>query len=158
MLLQVRMEATYWEAGWQHWIYCAEPISKAFNGHTAQHHCCCLWCVLRRSTQWRNEKLPKWENRINYTAIAMHFINLSFIVFSGKKDLGFAKYTLPVPDPEPPQPSNVPPDSHAIQCSISPPSGTVLDAFDISCKLSSFCSAGCFYCFKTDTGEKVLHC
>ncbi|KAF7662063.1 hypothetical protein LDENG_00247400, partial [Lucifuga dentata] len=39
-------------------------------------------------------------------------------------------------------------------CSISPPTGTVLDAFDITCQASSFCSAGCLYCFKS----KHLRC
>uniref|UniRef100_A0A8D3EA04 Polycystic kidney disease protein 1-like 2 n=1 Tax=Scophthalmus maximus TaxID=52904 RepID=A0A8D3EA04_SCOMX len=41
--------------------------------------------------------------------------------------------------------------------SISPTSGTVLDAFNITCKPSPFCSAGCFYCFKTDQGEIVIY-
>ncbi|XP_022621079.1 polycystic kidney disease protein 1-like 2 [Seriola dumerili] len=79
--------------------------------------------------------------------------NISVIAY-GKKKPGFAKYTLPLPGPEP---TDAPTDSSPPSCSISPTSGTVLDAFDITCKPSSFCSEGCFYCFKTDTG-KHLRC
>nr|XP_020466514.1 polycystic kidney disease protein 1-like 2 [Monopterus albus] len=67
----------------------------------------------------------------------LHNIN---VIAYGKKEPGFARYTLPLPIP------------HTPSCSISPPSGTVLDAFDITCTPSSFCSAGCFYCFQTNTG------
>uniref|UniRef100_A0A8C4HVJ1 Polycystic kidney disease protein 1-like 2 n=1 Tax=Dicentrarchus labrax TaxID=13489 RepID=A0A8C4HVJ1_DICLA len=83
-----------------------------------------------------------------------------------KKQPGFAKYTLPIPGPEPTEPAaqlvsgvtaDAPTDPSPPFCSISPPTGTVLDAFDITCKASSFCSTGCLYCFKTDTG-KHLRC
>ncbi|KAK2920185.1 polycystin-1-like protein 2 isoform X2 [Channa argus] len=77
------------------------------------------------------------------------------VIAYGKKEPGFVKYTIPIPGPESTQP--VPTVSHPISCSISPPSGTVFDAFKITCKQSLFCSAGCFYCFKTDTG-KYLRC
>uniref|UniRef100_A0A8C7X7D8 Polycystic kidney disease 1 like 2a n=1 Tax=Oryzias sinensis TaxID=183150 RepID=A0A8C7X7D8_9TELE len=40
-------------------------------------------------------------------------------------------------------------------CSISPPSGTVLQTFDITCEAKSFCEAGCLYCFKTSTGKDL---
>ncbi|XP_078480345.1 LOW QUALITY PROTEIN: polycystin-1-like protein 2, partial [Lampetra planeri] len=43
----------------------------------------------------------------------------------------------------------------APSCSISPPSGTVLDAFDITCQPTSFCSSGCVYCLKTDKGSHL---
>ncbi|GAA6233697.1 polycystic kidney disease protein 1-like 2 isoform X1 [Lates japonicus] len=86
------------------------------------------------------------------------------VIVYGKKDPGFARYTLPVPGPEPTEPAtdpgvttDAPSDSSPPSCSISPTSGTVLDAFDITCKPSSFCSAGCLYCFKTDSG-KHLRC
>ncbi|XP_070762062.1 polycystin-1-like protein 2 [Enoplosus armatus] len=89
--------------------------------------------------------------------------NISVIVY-GKTEAGFAKYTLPIPGPEPTEPAtnsgattDTPADSRPPSCSISPLSGTVLDAFDITCKASSFCSAGCVYCFRTDTG-KHLRC
>ncbi|XP_075966222.1 polycystin-1-like protein 2 [Anarhichas minor] len=83
--------------------------------------------------------------------------NISVIAY-GKNTSGFAKYTLPIPGPEPTEPAaEAPADNQPPSCSISPPSGTVLDAFDITCKSSSFCSTGCFYCFKTDTG-KHLRC
>ncbi|XP_054473206.1 polycystic kidney disease protein 1-like 2 [Anoplopoma fimbria] len=76
-----------------------------------------------------------------------------------KNELGFAKYTFPIPGPEPTEPAatDAPADNRPPSCSISPSSGTVLDAFDITCKSSSFCSRGCLYCFKTDTG-KHLRC
>lgn len=82
-----------------------------------------------------------------------------FFYFTGKKEPGFAKYTFPIPGPEPTEPAatDAPTDPSPLSCSISPPSGTVLDAFDITCEASSFCSTGCFYCFKTDAGENV-HC
>lgn len=80
-----------------------------------------------------------------------------FLFFTGKNEPGFAKYTLPIPGPEPTEPAAIeaPADARAPSCSISPPSGTVLDAFDITCETSSFCSTGCSYCFKTDTGENT---
>ena len=90
------------------------------------------------------------------------YLFVSFVSFiSGKKEPGFAKFTLQVPGPEPTEPvvtTDVPTDATPPSCSISPTSGTVLDAFDITCKPSSFCSAGCFYCFRTNTGENVVHC
>uniref|UniRef100_A0A668V1H7 Polycystic kidney disease 1 like 2a n=1 Tax=Oreochromis aureus TaxID=47969 RepID=A0A668V1H7_OREAU len=79
------------------------------------------------------------------------------------KEPSFVKYTLPIPDPEPTEPptnlvftTDAPMDPSVPSCSISPPSGTVLDAFDITCKTTSFCSTGCLYCFKTNTGESVV--
>ncbi|XP_068452137.1 polycystin-1-like protein 2 [Clinocottus analis] len=87
---------------------------------------------------------------------ALH--NISVIAY-GKDMPGFAKYTFPIPGPEPTEPAatEAPADNRPPSCSISPPSGSVLDAFDITCKSSSFCSTGCLYCFKTDTG-KHLRC
>ncbi|XP_019742004.1 polycystic kidney disease protein 1-like 2 [Hippocampus comes] len=79
-----------------------------------------------------------------------NLLNITVIV-QGKSEQGYARYTLPIPDPEP----TVTP-SHPT-CSIFPLSGTVLDSFDITCQASSFCSSGCLYCFKTDTG-KHLRC
>ncbi|XP_015238922.1 PREDICTED: polycystic kidney disease protein 1-like 2 [Cyprinodon variegatus] len=64
----------------------------------------------------------------------------------GKKVPGFIKYSIPIPA-APAVPT----------CSISPQSGNVLDAFEITCELTSFCSTGCLYCLKTDTG-KHLRC
>lgn len=77
--------------------------------------------------------------------------------FAGNKEPGFARYTIPVPVLEPTVPvvTDAPADSSPVSCNIFPPTGTVLDAFDITCKASSFCSAGCSYCFRTDTGENV---
>uniref|UniRef100_A0A8C9XN42 Polycystic kidney disease 1 like 2a n=1 Tax=Sander lucioperca TaxID=283035 RepID=A0A8C9XN42_SANLU len=82
-----------------------------------------------------------------------------FFFFTGKSEPGFAKYTLPIPGAEPTEPAatDAPAEPRPPSCSVSPPSGTVLDAFDITCKASSFCSTGCLYCFKTDTG-KHLRC
>ncbi|KAK5935294.1 hypothetical protein CgunFtcFv8_020669 [Champsocephalus gunnari] len=84
--------------------------------------------------------------------------NISVIAY-GQNEPGFAKYTLPVPGPEPTEPAatDAPAELSPPSCSISPESGTVLDAFDITCQASSFCSTGCLYCFKTDTG-KHLRC
>ncbi|XP_061669953.1 polycystin-1-like protein 2 isoform X2 [Syngnathoides biaculeatus] len=76
------------------------------------------------------------------------------VIVQGKSELGYAKYTLPIPDPEP---TEAPPDVVPPTCRIFPLSGTVLDSFDISCQASSFCSSGCQYCFKTGTG-KHLRC
>ncbi|XP_061738629.1 polycystin-1-like protein 2 isoform X1 [Nerophis ophidion] len=84
------------------------------------------------------------DNLLNITVIAQ-----------GTSDLGYARYTLPIPDPEPT--TQAPADPQPPTCSISPPSGTVLDAFDITCQAGSFCPSGCLYCFKTDTG-KHLRC
>ncbi|XP_076743594.1 polycystin-1-like protein 2 [Maylandia zebra] len=79
-----------------------------------------------------------------------------------KKEPGFVKYTLPIPDPEPTEPptnsvvtTDALMDPSVPSCSISPPSGTVLDAFGITCKTTSFCSTGCLYCFKTNTGTHL---
>ncbi|XP_059209203.1 polycystin-1-like protein 2 [Centropristis striata] len=84
--------------------------------------------------------------------------NISVVAY-GKNEPGFVRFTLPIPDPEPTEPvvTVAPTEPRAPSCSISPPSGTVLDAFDISCAVNSFCSSGCIYCFKTDTG-KHLRC
>nr|XP_057945528.1 polycystin-1-like protein 2 isoform X3 [Doryrhamphus excisus] len=84
------------------------------------------------------------DNLLNITVIA-----------KGKSELGYARYSLPIPDPEPA--TEAPADPVPPTCNISPPSGTVLDAFDITCQSGSFCSSGCVYCFKTDTG-KHLRC
>ncbi|XP_005741746.2 polycystic kidney disease protein 1-like 2 [Pundamilia nyererei] len=79
-----------------------------------------------------------------------------------KKEPGFVKYTLLIPHPEPTEPptnsvvtTDALMDPSVPSCSISPPSGTVLDAFDITCKTTSFCSTGCLYCFKTNTGTHL---
>eukprot|EP00066_Takifugu_rubripes_P019390 XP_011608656.1 PREDICTED: polycystic kidney disease protein 1-like 3 [Takifugu rubripes] len=84
------------------------------------------------------------------------FRNISVVVY-GKTEPGFASYTLPIPDAEPTKPSatGAPADPSPPSCSISPSSGTVLDAFDITCSASAFCSTGCSYCFKTDTGNHL---
>ncbi|KAK2854028.1 hypothetical protein Q5P01_006689 [Channa striata] len=92
-----------------------------------------------------------------YLKMSRDMLKNIHVIAYGKRESGFVKYTIPIPGPEPSQPSEVPTVPHPILCSISPPSGTVFDAFKISCKQSSFCSAGCFYCFKTDTG-KHLRC
>ncbi|XP_038154610.1 polycystic kidney disease protein 1-like 2 [Cyprinodon tularosa] len=68
------------------------------------------------------------------------------VIAYGKKVPGFVKYSIPIPA-APAVPT----------CSISPQSGNVLDAFEITCELTSFCSTGCLYCLKTDTG-KHLRC
>ncbi|XP_026234452.1 polycystic kidney disease protein 1-like 2 [Anabas testudineus] len=106
----------------------------------------------------RRPPIEKQDGSTEYVVLSQ-YLNISRIMLQnisviayGKKEPGFAKYTLPIPDPEP-----TPADLHPISCSISPPSGTVLDAFDITCKPSPFCAAGCYYCFKTDTG-KYLRC
>lgn len=84
-------------------------------------------------------------------------VSLLFSCFPGKREPGFVNYTLPIPYAEPTKLPDLdaPADPSPPSCSISPPSGTVLDAFDITCRVSSFCSKGCSYCFKTDTGKNV---
>uniref|UniRef100_A0A665ST47 Polycystic kidney disease 1 like 2a n=1 Tax=Echeneis naucrates TaxID=173247 RepID=A0A665ST47_ECHNA len=89
-------------------------------------------------------------------------LQMSFFHYAGKKEASFAKYILPVPGPEPtaasPEVTTDPPTKPSSpSCNISPSSGTILDAFNITCKPSSFCSEGCLYCFKTETG-KHLRC
>lgn len=81
---------------------------------------------------------------------------------AGKIEAGFAKYTLPIPEPGPTESSlssvvttDSPAELDTVSCSISPPTGTVLDAFNIMCKTSLLCSSRCVYCIKTDTGKKV---
>ncbi|XP_023806866.1 polycystic kidney disease protein 1-like 2 [Oryzias latipes] len=77
--------------------------------------------------------------------------NITVIVY-GKTVPGFVNYTLPVPGFHP----EVTFDPPAVpSCSISPPSGTVLQTFDITCEAKSFCEAGCLYCFKTSTGKDL---
>lgn len=77
--------------------------------------------------------------------------------FAGQNEPAFARYTFQVPVLEPTTPvvTVAPTHSSTVACSISPPAGTVLNAFDITCKASPFCSTGCSYCFKTDTGQNV---
>ncbi|XP_044057560.1 polycystic kidney disease protein 1-like 2 isoform X2 [Siniperca chuatsi] len=118
----------------------------------------------------RRRPIEKQDGNTEYVVHSQHLKvsrdtlhNISVIAY-GKKEAGFAKYTIPIPGPEPTEPSansavttDRPADTSPPSCSISPLSGTVLNAFDITCKASSFCSTGCFYCFKTDTG-KHLRC
>ncbi|XP_051235467.1 polycystic kidney disease protein 1-like 2 isoform X2 [Dicentrarchus labrax] len=120
----------------------------------------------------RRPPIEKQDGNTEYVINSQHLKvsrdtlhNISVIAY-GKKQPGFAKYTLPIPGPEPTEPAaqlvsgvtaDAPTDPSPPFCSISPPTGTVLDAFDITCKASSFCSTGCLYCFKTDTG-KHLRC
>ncbi|XP_029000907.1 polycystic kidney disease protein 1-like 2 isoform X2 [Betta splendens] len=94
------------------------------------------------------------SQHLNMSRETLH--NITVIAY-GKTETGFAKYTLPVPGREPARSSDGPTDPQPVSCSISPPSGTVLDAFDITCEPSPFCSAGCFYCFRTGTGQ-YLRC
>ncbi|XP_053283068.1 polycystic kidney disease protein 1-like 2 [Pleuronectes platessa] len=115
---------------------------------------------------WR-PPIEKQEGGTEYTVHKQHLtvsrdkLQNIIVIAYGKKEAGFARFTLPVPNPEPPEPAANPTDAPTgpspPSCSISPTSGTVLDAFDITCKPSSFCSEGCFYCFTTDTG-KHLRC
>ncbi|XP_035483332.2 polycystic kidney disease protein 1-like 2 isoform X1 [Scophthalmus maximus] len=110
------------------------------------------------STAGRRPPIETQEGSTEYIVPSQHLkvsrdtlYNISVIAY-GKNEPGFAKFTLPVPGPEPTEPA-----ATTTECSISPTSGTVLDAFNITCKPSPFCSAGCFYCFKTDQG-KHLRC
>ncbi|KAM8893485.1 polycystin-1-like protein 2 [Spinachia spinachia] len=110
------------------------------------------------SKEGRRPLIERQDGNTEYVVHSQHLKvsrdishNISVIAY-GKNTAGFAKYTLPIPGPEPTEPDNVPPS-----CSISPPSGSVLEPFDITCKSSSFCSTGCLYCFKTHTG-KHLRC
>ncbi|XP_028329737.1 polycystic kidney disease protein 1-like 2 [Gouania willdenowi] len=79
--------------------------------------------------------------------------NISVFAYT-KHEPGFVKYTLPIPGPDLPEPP-VNSDPSAFSCSISPPSGTVLDAFNITCDEISFCISNCLYCFKTNTGDHL---
>ncbi|XP_061566502.1 polycystin-1-like protein 2 isoform X1 [Cololabis saira] len=108
----------------------------------------------------RRPPIEKQGGNTEYTVYSQHLKasrrtsrNISVIAY-GKTVPGFVKFTLPVPGPDPEVAMDVP---AVPSCSISPPSGTVLDAFNITCTESSFCSAGCLYCFKTNTG-KHLRC
>ncbi|XP_040894682.1 polycystic kidney disease protein 1-like 2 [Toxotes jaculatrix] len=128
--------------------------------------------VLRKcySKKGRRPLIEKQEGSTEYIVHSQHLKvsrdtlhNISVIAY-GKREPGFTKYTLPIPSPvpteqaaNPRETTDAPTDLSPPSCSISPTSGTVLDAFDMTCKPSSFCSAGCFYCFKTDTG-KHLRC
>ncbi|KAM9408292.1 LOW QUALITY PROTEIN: polycystin-1-like protein 2 [Pholidichthys leucotaenia] len=82
--------------------------------------------------------------------------NISVIVYD-KMEPRFVRYTLPIPGPDPTETAvtDGPTAPTLPSCSIYPPSGTVLDAFDIVCKETSFCSTGCLYCFKTSTGTHL---
>lgn len=147
MLLQSGKKPTDWEAGRQHNIYYKKWTSESIKGHVKQHHCGRLWCVFISYTQMGCISFLKRSDYRMYVSSS----------FAGNKEPGFARYTIPVPVPEPTIPvvTDAPADSSPVSCSIFPTTGTVLDAFDITCKASSFCSAGCSYCFRTDTGENV---
>ncbi|KAM9366988.1 polycystin-1-like protein 2 [Symphorus nematophorus] len=113
----------------------------------------------------RRPPIDKQDGNTEYVVHSRHLKvsretlhNISVIAY-GKTEPGFAKYTFQIPGPAPTEPAatDAPTDPSPPSCSISPPSGTILDAFDITCEPSSFCSKGCVYCFKTDTG-KHLRC
>lgn len=75
-------------------------------------------------------------------------------IYIGKMVSGFVKYSIPIPGPE----GAVTADAPTVpSCSIYPTSGTVLDAFEITCKATSFCLTGCLYCLKTNTGGHTLY-
>ncbi|XP_055085881.1 polycystic kidney disease protein 1-like 2 [Periophthalmus magnuspinnatus] len=79
------------------------------------------------------------------------------VVAYGKTEAGFAKYTLPIPESQPPPtpPVTSSPAVDTVSCRISPSAGTVLDAFNIMCQTSLSCSSGCVYCIKTDMGKHL---
>ncbi|KAM3877020.1 polycystin-1-like protein 2 [Diretmus argenteus] len=118
----------------------------------------------------RRPLIEKQDGNIEYTVYSQHLLdatdalhNITVIAY-GKKEPGFARYTIPIPGVMPTEPAATsqvttgPPTTPSPpSCSITPLSGTVLDAFNITCKASSFCSTGCLYCFKTDRG-KHLRC
>ncbi|KAK7913117.1 hypothetical protein WMY93_013328 [Mugilogobius chulae] len=79
------------------------------------------------------------------------------VIAYGKTEAGFAKYTLPIPEPSPTPPATPSPAADIVSCGISPSSGTVLDAFNFLCTTSLLCSSSCIYCIKTDKG-KHLRC
>nr|XP_054588101.1 polycystic kidney disease protein 1-like 2 isoform X1 [Nothobranchius furzeri] len=108
----------------------------------------------------RRPPIEKQDGDTEYTVHSRHLNisrsiqqNISVIAY-GKTVPGFVKYTIPIPGPEGAETTDAP---VVPSCNISPPSGTVLDAFEISCKATLFCSTGCLYCFKTSTG-KHLRC
>ncbi|KAM9860546.1 polycystin-1-like protein 2 [Aulostomus maculatus] len=107
------------------------------------------------STAGRRPLIEKQDGNVEYVVnsqqlkVSRDSMNNITVIAYDMKEPGFAKYTLPVPGPEP--------APAAPSCSIFPPSGTVLDGFNLTCKPSSFCSSSCLYCFKTDTG-KHLRC
>lgn len=113
-------------------------------------HTASLWSPMVRFYQLCTEAMHQFSNRSDDRM----YVSSSF---AGNKEPGFARYTIPVPVLEPTVPvgTDAPADLSPVSCSIFPPTGTVLDAFDITCKASSFCSAGCSYCFRTDAGENV---
>ncbi|XP_033504613.2 polycystin-1-like protein 2 [Epinephelus lanceolatus] len=113
----------------------------------------------------RRPPIERQDGNTEYTLHSQHLKvsrdtlqNISVIAY-GKNEPGFARYIFPIPAPEPTEAAatDAAADSTSPSCSISPTSGTVLDAFDITCTVNSFCSAGCVYCLKTDTG-KHLRC
>ncbi|XP_072237410.1 polycystin-1-like protein 2 [Leuresthes tenuis] len=89
-----------------------------------------------------------------YLKAARRMLHNITVIAYGKMVSGFVKYSLPIPTPDLALTTDAP---AVTSCSISPRSGTVLDAFDITCKATSFCSTGCLYCLKTSTG-KHLRC
>ncbi|XP_026176225.1 polycystic kidney disease protein 1-like 2 [Mastacembelus armatus] len=103
----------------------------------------------RRPPIERQDGNTEYAVQSQHLLVSMDTLHNITVIAHGKKDLGFAKYTLPIPGPEITTPA------HPLSCSISPPSGTVLDAFDITCKAGSFCSSGCDYCIKTSTGTHL---
>nr|XP_046243263.1 polycystic kidney disease protein 1-like 2 isoform X2 [Scatophagus argus] len=163
-------------------ISCDDCVSINANNHVKLRLSCLTTCPdvvwyiedpqpltgdLRRcdSRAGRRPPIEKQDGNTEYVIHSQHLkvsrdtLNNITVIAYGKDKPGFAKYTLPIPGPEPTQPpaTDAPTEPSPPSCSISPPSGTVLDAFDITCKASSFCSKGCSYCFKTDTG-KHLRC
>ncbi|XP_075325387.1 polycystin-1-like protein 2 [Odontesthes bonariensis] len=108
----------------------------------------------------RRPAIEKQDGKTEFTVHSQHLKasrrmlhNITVIAY-GKMVPGFVKYSLPIPTPDLALTTDAP---AVTSCNISPRSGTVLDAFDITCKATSFCSTGCLYCFKTSTG-KHLRC
>ncbi|MEQ2239228.1 hypothetical protein ILYODFUR_002316, partial [Ilyodon furcidens] len=108
----------------------------------------------------RSPPIEKQHGNTEYTVPSQHLKDSrsmlrNIIVIAYGEDIpGFAKYIIPIPGPDTAVPANAP---AVPTCTISPHSGTVLDPFEITCESMSFCSTGCLYCFRTDTG-KLLHC
>ncbi|XP_075878911.1 polycystin-1-like protein 2 [Nelusetta ayraudi] len=111
----------------------------------------------RRPLTERQDGMTTYIVKSEHLKVSRDTLHNVTVIAYGQKEPAFARYTFQIPVLEPTTPvvTVAPTHSSPVSCSISPPTGSVLNAFDITCKASTFCSKGCSYCFKTDTGNHL---
>ncbi|XP_076592785.1 polycystin-1-like protein 2 [Chaetodon auriga] len=96
----------------------------------------CYYKARRRPPVERQDGNTEYVVHRQYLEVSRDMMHNISVFAYGQREPGFAKYTLPIPGPEPTAQTSTdaPPEPAPPSCSISPPSGTVLDAFNITCK------------------------